>query len=286
MTKEIPNYSDRDTAPDLSGQVRRLTSESIGCGAFCEVFKGEWTRPDGEKRMVAAKVLRGLHIDEEKAKILERLDRECHVWRGLNHPNVLRFYGIDHKFSHTLALISPYCDNKDVSQYIKYNRNADRIKLLVGVAAGLKYLHEKKVVHGDIKSNNIVVSDNGTSLLCDFGKARIVDHKGYTTRITEVFPYLAPELMVDDKPKVTYETDVFAFSIVGVEILRGKNAYGNMNPFKLPREVPNGLRPKQDECLSEGKNARIWPILVDCWCHEPNKRLKMGSVVERLAIVS
>ena len=93
---------------------------------------------------------------------------------------------------------------------------------LIGCAEGLSYLHSRKVVHGDLKCQNVLISASGEGepipLICDFGASRIIGVSGYTTQaIWGTQGFLAPELF--DEPDVakvvpTFQSDVWAFGVM------------------------------------------------------------------------
>ncbi|KAK2463830.1 hypothetical protein APHAL10511_004135 [Amanita phalloides] len=266
--------------PDLTGSVTK-EPDTIGCGAFSDLFSGHW-HVSGRTYAVAIKVLRGVHHDREDYERVKRhLNRESTVWRQLDHANVLPFYGIDYGLSASPSLISPLCQHGDIVRYFKNNPNPSRFSMLLGVARGLEYLHLKNIIHGDLKPQNILVSDIDTPLLCDFGRAKMLNHTGFTTRFAGVFRYLAPELLAHDEdvPKLTKNTDIYAFAIVGAEIATGEPAFTG-SEYKIAQKVMSGERPRLLNV--RGRSSRACPILAACWAHEPTDRWPMNVVVLRL----
>jgi len=107
------------------------------------------------------------------------------------------------------------------------------------VARGIGYLHASNVIHGDIKGvgafhpvlaenltssvqRNVLIDDDGTARLCDFGQSKLIGIAGFTaTKFAGSVRYLAPELLPtdsDEKLTPTRETDVYAFSMVALEV--------------------------------------------------------------------
>ncbi|KAF8340882.1 TKL/TKL-ccin protein kinase [Amanita rubescens] len=269
----------------LNGQVTKASPDVIDCGAFSNLYKGDWNY-GGRIYPVAIKVPRGFRFysnnPEERQRAQQDLNHECNVWLRLNHQNILPFYGIDNSLDVSPAMISPLCTFGDIGKYLRLYPSADRFKILDGVASGLEYLHGEQVVHGDIKPNNILINDHHIPVLCDFGRSRIIGQTD-ATGFAGTFLYMAPELIADDSdddhPQVTLASDVYAFAITGAEILNGQPAFIGSR-FSVENRVLSGERP-QSQGLS-GKAANAWPILEACWVPEPSRRMPMNVVAPRL----
>ncbi|KAJ7343057.1 kinase-like domain-containing protein [Mycena albidolilacea] len=122
---------------------------------------------------------------------LQRLTREVHVWRQQRHANVLPFLGLYDIDEACPFLISPFLNSGHVGQYLGNHPHANRNHLLYDVAAGLKYLHDLDIIHGNPKAENVLVDKAGVPCICDFGICKIMDvcdSAIYTTAV-----YAAPE---------------------------------------------------------------------------------------------
>ncbi|KAF8623869.1 hypothetical protein AX17_007271 [Amanita inopinata Kibby_2008] len=300
----MPDSSHQEPSyKDLTGRVRRISDLYFAYGGFSEVFKGVYVDDTGSQRDVAIKIIRGIHISSDiEATITRRLNREAKVWHTLKHPHVLEFLGIARNLGQSVALVSPYCENGNISKYLDDYPEANRLNLLLGVAKGVEYLHSKDVIHGDIKGRNVLVNDDGSAIMCDFGRSKIINHRGFTTLFAGVARYMAPELIVkgvdlpesddgsddnfDPSQFLSKESDVYAFSMVGVEILTTEPPYPKItNENKIILKVPDGLRPSKADYRLSGQHQKIWEILEKCWVAEPSKRLTMSTVAERLSLI-
>ncbi|KAF8736484.1 hypothetical protein AX14_014467 [Amanita brunnescens Koide BX004] len=245
----------------------------------------------------AIKVIRGVRAtDTNKEVLLKRLNREARVWHTLKHPNVLEFFGVVHNIGSFFAVVSPYCANGNISTYLEEHPQSNRLHLILGVAQAIEYLHKNNVVHGDIKGANVLIADDGRPLLSDFGRSRIINQRGFTTMVTGSIRYMAPEIIWQDGesgesdnddnflPIVTKESDVYAFSMVAVEILSGQTPYPKIrNDNRITIGVPEGLRPRKEEYELTSLHAKIWDILELCWAHIPAERLTMPIIVQKLS---
>jgi len=257
-------------------------------GGYSDVLIGYLTEDTGKETKVAVKVLRVVPDKENIDKIKKYLIRETVVWQRLQHPNILKFLGLDSGLGKydCPALISPYCDNETVDDYLKKHPNlCNRLIMIKGVSEGLTFLHAKDVIHGDLKPPNILVNDDGHPLLCDFGCSRILTQRGFTTKPAGTCRYQAPELFKDDNSviKVNEATDVYAFAVTSYQIWTGLLPFGEIKTdYFVISNVLGGVRPRYPNPAPPGSDA-LWNLFKDCWGGEPNERLSMEVVVQRLA---
>ncbi|KAF8337511.1 kinase-like domain-containing protein [Cantharellus anzutake] len=155
---------------------------------------------------------------------IQYLTREMEIWGELDHPHILKFLGFaiegvgcDVKG----VLVSPWCSNGSVLEYLQKNPNAEKIDLVSGIAKGLDYLHHRTpaVIHGDLKPANVLVSDDHKAILCDFGLSRFSSElsTGQTSSATNFTIRFAPLEILDEKKKST-ESDVYSFACTCVPV--------------------------------------------------------------------
>ncbi|ORX86917.1 hypothetical protein BCR32DRAFT_264667 [Anaeromyces robustus] len=145
--------------------------------------------------------------------------REIEIWSKIkSHPNILQFYGACHISQHP-SIISEYCSRGTVKSYTNQKNISPEQKLQImhGIITGLYHLHQNNIIHGDIKSDNILITENGKPKICDFGLSVIQCDK-YTKmiggiqnksnnklttqcKITDAIRWKAPELFPEYKIK-------------------------------------------------------------------------------------
>ncbi|KAJ8077750.1 hypothetical protein PM082_002183 [Marasmius tenuissimus] len=167
--------------------------------------------------------------------------------------------------------------------------DVDHLALAYDVAAGLSYLHSKRIVHGDLKGANVLVSANGKALIGDFGLSRVVETytPGLFTSTTDTkgtTRWLSPELLNANLPCPTTESsDIYAYACVCYEIFTGKQPF-----YKLQHDgaVINAILydKKHPERLEEAKELcdPMWEIMVSCWQHDQNLRPSAADVLARI----
>ncbi|KAF7333364.1 Protein kinase domain-containing protein [Mycena venus] len=157
--------------------------------------------------------------------LLKEFSREALIWRQLCHSNLLPFFGL-YYLENRLCLVSPWMENGNVMEFLRSEPpHLIRLSLILDVALGLEYLHKSKMVHGDLKGINILVTPSRRACIADFGLSSIIN--AMTLRLTTssaparggTARYQAPELF-QGKAIKTFETDIYAFGCVCYEVRR------------------------------------------------------------------
>ncbi|XP_047338009.1 G-type lectin S-receptor-like serine/threonine-protein kinase SD2-5 [Impatiens glandulifera] len=216
--------------PQLSGLPTRFSyehlksitgnfSKKIGEGGFGSVFEG--TLSNGIR--VAVKCLNG--FDQLKKSFFA----EVETIGNIHHVNLVKLIGYCVEESYTL-LVYEYMSNGSLDKWIFYKHKKDalswelRKKIIVDIAKGLAYLHEEcrqKILHLDIKPQNILLDENFNAKISDFGLAKLVekDHSQIITTLRGTPGYIAPEWV---SLNITDKVDVYSFGVVVMEILCGR----------------------------------------------------------------
>ncbi|XP_052739141.1 LIM domain kinase 1 isoform X2 [Bicyclus anynana] len=207
-----------------------VQGELLGTGFFGQAYKVT-VRATGEE-MVLKQLFRA------DAAAQRSLLREVGVLRSLRHRCVLRFCGVLYREGR-LHLLTEYVAGGTLHALLRAGAPlgwARRARLARDVAAGVRYLHARRVLHRDLNSHNCLVRAGGGLVVADFGLARVVRGGGRRRYTVVGNPYwMAPEMMrggaYDEK------VDVFSFGIVLCEIIGRVSA----DPDELPRRADFGL---------------------------------------------
>ncbi|KAF8593294.1 kinase-like protein [Ceratobasidium sp. AG-I] len=100
---------------------------------------------------------------------------ELHVWSKCTHSYVQELLGVAY-VRNQFAMISPWLEHGSLPEYMKRNPMIDRCKMCTQIAEGLAYLHGRDIIHGDIKGPNILVANDHTPRLTDFGNATLREY--------------------------------------------------------------------------------------------------------------
>ncbi|WP_293256299.1 serine/threonine-protein kinase, partial [Palaeococcus sp. (in: euryarchaeotes)] len=194
--------------------------EFIGEGGFAKVFKVK-RKKDG--KIVALKIPR---IDEKTSKTFIK---EVSTWLHLNHPNIVRLYDVD-------ILPIPYLemefvegvkvDGKTVRDLGGYPKPVDEktaLKLIRGIAEGLKHAHSKGIYHRDLKPLNILLKADLTPKITDWGLAKLGTMSSSRSVLGYTPLYASPEHLMPSKYGHTDgRTDIWQLGVTFYELLTGK----------------------------------------------------------------
>ncbi|KAG8981518.1 hypothetical protein FRB93_008574 [Tulasnella sp. JGI-2019a] len=250
-------------------------SSVIGRGGFGVLMRGKMRDYHSD---VAVKRLTS---DETRdIRVAKRLVREMKAWSKLKHRNVLSLIGFHLSEALDLALIvCPLQSNGNVKDYLQRVKPSvlERLELALDTLSAIEYLHnfDPPIVHGDIKSVNVLVGDERQALLCDFGLTLAADEvqTGLTTSkgFKGSVRYCSPELVMHEEARRTVFSDMWAWGCLLVEIMNETVPYAQLrNDFQVMFALTNRVPPETKELLIDPIN--IWSIVQGCWHVEPGLR--------------
>jgi eukaryotic-like serine/threonine-protein kinase len=228
-------------------------SSYIGEGGFGRVFKAK--RKDGLE--VALKIPKTFDKRSEKIFV-----SEVSIWQHLNHPNIVQLN--DFKILPIPYIEMEYCDES-----LEHGQKSieEAVNIVYSVAQGLKYAHSQNIIHGDVKTSNIMIH-NGVYKISDWGLSKIKSAESIT--LSGATPqYAAPEQISHEFGKADERTDIYQLGNVFYELVtdtlpfKGEMSviYGSILTTlpKIPSEInPNSKKVEMIimKCLSKDKNDR------------------------------
>ena len=195
----------------------------LGQGGMGTVYRGK-NRQTGEA--VAIKILKP-EITASNPDLIVRFDREAEILRQLNHPNIVRVLTtLQEKGQHYIVM--EYVSGGDLGAALKRQSPlplARVLKIAIELADALTRAHYLKIVHRDLKPANVLIADDGTPRLTDFGVAHVESDDRLTEAGTAVgtLDYLPPEALKGEV--VDVRADIWAFGVMLFEMLAGHHPF-------------------------------------------------------------
>ncbi|HKO27435.1 MAG TPA: serine/threonine-protein kinase, partial [Solirubrobacteraceae bacterium] len=169
-----------------------------------------------------------------------RLKREAMVGASLSHPNLVFVYDAQLQQDGDVVIVMEYVEGETLADAIRSRgalAPAEAIRVLRGVAAALDAIHDRGIVHRDVKPANVLLGRDGTVKLADLGVADVVDRTRITTpdALVGSFSYMAPEQLDGGPPSPAM--DVYALAAMAYEMLGGEKARPETNPLALAHAI-------------------------------------------------
>ncbi|HKP12597.1 MAG TPA: serine/threonine-protein kinase [Blastocatellia bacterium] len=215
----------------------------IGQGGMGAVYLA--ARGDAEfRRQVAIKLVkRGMDTEF----VLRRFRNERQILAALDHPNIARLLDGGTTADGRPYFVMEYIEGKPITEYADGRRlsTAERLRLFQEVCAAVHYAHQNLVIHRDLKPSNILVTNDGTPKLLDFGIAKLLNPElaAHTIEATAVAvrlmtpEYASPEQVKGDA--ITTASDVYSLGVLLYELLTGHRPYriNSRAPHEVARVV-------------------------------------------------
>ncbi|KAK4792436.1 hypothetical protein SAY86_022871 [Trapa natans] len=288
---QVPGMPTRFSFEEIKGATASF-SKKLGEGGFGSVFEGILL--DGTK--IAVKQLEGFY------QIKKLFLAEIETIGSIHHVNLVRLVGFCADKTNRF-LVYEFMTNGSLDRWI-YHKNREcvlewrqRKKIILDIAKGLNYLHEEcrhKIIHLDIKPQNILLDENFNAKVSDFGLSKLIDRdqSQIVTTMRGTPGYLAPEWL---SAAITEKADVYSFGIVILEIVCGRRVFDsslNEEDMHLPSLLKRKAREERlleivdkngEDMQLHGPEA-VGMMMVAAWCLQGDlgKRPSMSAVVKAL----
>jgi len=227
---------------------------TLGEGAYGKVYKAK----DNKTGDIYA--LKKIRFQSEDEGIPCTAIREIAILKSLQHENIIRLHDVLHGLQ-KLTLVFEFVDYdlKKVMDMNEENLDSVTVKsLLYQLLSGTAYLHKKKILHRDLKPQNLLITKNNTLKIADFGLARdyMIPVKNYTNEVVTLW-YRAPDVLLGSKTYFT-TVDVWSCGCIFAEMVTGKPLFAGLNENDQLKHIFKIMGTPNEDDWPELKQLSDW----------------------------
>lgn len=250
----------------------------LGSGAYGKVNAGK-LHTEGGDLDCAIKTLREKMTKRKRGEFM----KEAHIMLTLNHPNVLRAYGIT-IFENPIMLILEFAPYGSLKHYLRERSTRIDTSMLVkfckDAARGMLYITSRRIIHCDIAARNCLVGRNNEIKICDFGLAIEGSDKVYVSSMISLpIKWLPPESL--EMGEFSEKSDVWSYGILLWEIFTKckYEPFPSLTTSQAKIEIISGKQPVQPPCDMPSTHVNV---MNRCFIRNPDERISFEGIYKSL----
>lgn len=235
IVAQVPKSTDPGLLEQRIGNYQLV--ELLGTGGMGNVYLGRRIDEQFEHEVAIKVLLTG----KSNSLFVERFRAERQVLASLDHPNIAKLLDGGESDDGLQFLVMEFVRGEPIDSYCDKKRLSvrQRLRLFQKICLAVDYAHRNLVVHRDVKPANILVTDEGTPKLLDFGIAKVIDASGLRQSLTlESQRMMTPDYASPEQVRgeaVTTATDVYSLGVLLYRLLCGRG------PYRVRSDLPSGI---------------------------------------------
>lgn len=252
-------------------------SSWIGDGSYGLVCSGTWNK--------ARVAIKHLKVQDLSEIIVRQLQHEAQMMKNMNHPHIIRLFGVCLNPG-SLCLVMQLIARGSLSRVLHDATEkltlSLQLSIAFGIALGLQYLHDQDVLHGDIKSTNVLLDTDNVPMITDFGFSRVKEASRKSLASRNQVPmgttaWMAPEVI--SGKSMSKPSDVYSLGVLLWEIAARETPWKGLTRFAIIQRVVTAK-----ECLPKpaGSSPEYQGLVKSCCEHDVTNRPVMRNIVAEL----
>ncbi len=243
---------------------------SLGSGGFGSVYLARDTWLD---------IKVAIKVPHKQSAELYKLLKEPRLQAALNHPNIVRMIAAE-KENRTFFMVMEYVKGKTLEKILEKEKVLDcgrAVDYIKQIAHGVDHAHKNKIIHRDLRPSNILISEDGTAKITDFGTSAWLSNVPYASTRIGSPPYMAPEQFLG---KASFQSDIYSLGCIFYEMIIGRPPIFDPDPFKILEKAQQGrITPPR---LRDSRIPReIDEIIMKCLASKVEDRYQKPAEVIR-----
>ena len=243
---------------------------SLGSGGFGSVYLARDTWLD---------IKVAIKVPHKQSLELFKMLKEPRLQAALNHPNIVRMIAAE-KENRVFFFVMEYVKGKTLEKVLEREKILDcerTVDIIKQIAHGVDHAHKNKIIHRDLRPSNIMISEEGTVKITDFGTSAWLANVPYASTRIGSPPYMAPEQF---QGKSTYASDIYSLGCMFYEMLTGRPPIFDPDPFKILEKAKEGkITPPRLKNSKITKDVEV--VILKCLALNPEERYESASEIIR-----
>ena len=252
-----------------------LKGKLLGKGGFAKCYEFKCLN---NKKTYAAKIIDKASMTKSSTK--SKLKSEIKIHKSMSHINIVKF---EHYFedNENVYILLEICKNKTLNELLKRRKIISELEMryyLAQILSAVKYMHENKVIHRDLKLGNLFLGQNLMIKIGDFGLATRLEYDGERKHTVCGTPnYIAPEILENKHSGHSFEVDYWAIGVIVYTLLIGKPPFETDDVKETYKKITaDNYEFPSNVFISDEARTFIKEILVI----DPNKRLTPDKMLQ------
>jgi serine/threonine protein kinase len=203
---------------------------SLGSGGFGSVYLAKDTWLD---------IRVAIKVPHKQSAELYKLLKEPRLQAALSHPNIVRMIAAE-KEKNVFFMVMEYVKGPTLEKVLEKEKILDceqALDYIKQISYGIDHAHKNKIIHRDLRPSNIIISEDGTAKITDFGTSAWLNATPYASTRIGSPPYMAPEQFLG---KASYASDIYSIGCIFYEMIIGRPPIFDPDPFKILEKAQQG----------------------------------------------